>query len=646
MKRKVLSLFLILCFTVAIAQDKKASVFTIDGSKITVEEFLNVFNKNNNSKKPPTEAEIREYLDLYIKFKLKVNEAYSKKLDTLPQIINELEMYRNQLAQPYLNDKATTDGLLKEAYERTKKEVRASHILVFCKENASPKDSLAAWNKINNISKRLEKEDFESVASEVSEDPSVNENGGDLGFFSAFKMLYSFENVAYNTAVGKISKPFRTEVGYHILKVEAMRPAYGNIQVAHIMILSKDGMADSVKMDARKRITEIYKQVKNGVDFAELAKKFSEDATSASTGGDLPWFTSGKMVQEFEDAAFAIRNNGDVYEPILTAYGWHIIKRLDYKPIGTFEEMKADLQQKINRDSRSYLNKKVKLEKLKTEYAFKENALGIQKTYKAVDTSLLSGNWVSSKLKKTNEVMFTIGDSTVKSIQFSNYMVDFQSEAIGSDLNSMLKTYYNDFVEMYVFEYENKRLEQKYPDFKSLLREYKEGILLFELSDRMVWSKAVIDTTGLESFYKKNIKDYYWKERTTASYFRTEDARTAKKIYKLVKKGKMSNSDISKKYNEKNPLNVSFAEGTYEAGEMSFIDKIPSKTKSTYKVEDNKFQYIVTIKEILPAEPKKLNEIKGLVTSDYQNYLEAEWVKELRKKYKIQVNEEVVKTLY
>jgi peptidyl-prolyl cis-trans isomerase SurA len=266
--KKVLFFFLgtmsLLCFTPSFGQKTDDRVlFSVDGRSVGVEEFLTVYNKNNYTQQKATAADLKEYLDLYIKFKLKVNEAYSLGLDTTEKFRKELDNYRNQLAQPYLRDRETSQSLVKEAYERMQKEVRASHIMIKVAENASPKDSLAAYKKIVAVHQRLQKgEDFNTLAQTVSEDPSAAENQGDLGYFSAFRMIYPFEQTAFNTAPGQYSQPFRTQFGYHVLKVHDVRPALGEIRTAHLMLLTRNSDSDSVMQNTRKRVMEIYKKLK------------------------------------------------------------------------------------------------------------------------------------------------------------------------------------------------------------------------------------------------------------------------------------------------------------------------------------------------------------------------------------------------
>jgi len=352
-KSLVVLSFLVACaLNPVLAQDKNATVLTVDGEATSLEEFENIFRKNNRDS-AISQQSLDEYMELFINFKLKVKEAREAGLDTVKKFITELDGYRNQLARPYLTDTDKLNDLMREAYQNQTQEVRAMHILIKTDANATPADTLRAYNKTMAIRERLMKgEDFASLAKAVSEDPSAKDNGGDLGYFTAFQMVYPFEKAAYDTKVGEVSMPVRTRYGYHLIKVVDKRSARGEIHVAHIVVKPKsetDGEAN-----AQTKINEIYQKSLSGEStFEDLASKFSDDPTSAKKGGELAWFGTGKMVIEFEDAAYSLKNNGDVSQPFKTSFGWHIVKRLDYKPLPSFESMEKELKNKVSKDKRA-----------------------------------------------------------------------------------------------------------------------------------------------------------------------------------------------------------------------------------------------------------------------------------------------------
>ena len=367
----------------------------IAGDKITLGEFDLVYHKNNASAQAIDPKTKEEYLEMYINFKLKVKEAEDAGMDTAATFVRELEGYRAQLAAPYLTDQNVTDELIKEAYERMKYDVNAYHILINVSTNAAPEDTFKSWLQCQQIKRDLTDPEtqFETMAKKHSTDPSAAKNGGNLGYFNVFQMVYPFESAAYNTPVGQISDPVRTRFGYHLLWVKDKRPAYGEIQVAHIMVKLEEGESEESLIKKKQKADEIYKKVMIGEDFAEMAKQYSDDRGSAAKGGELPWFGTGRMVKVFEDASFGLKNNGDVSEPIRTQYGWHIIKRLDKKGTPAYEDIKADLKIKVTRDGRGVKSKKAFYDRVKADYAYKPNWKAINEVATLIDDSYTSHHW-------------------------------------------------------------------------------------------------------------------------------------------------------------------------------------------------------------------------------------------------------------
>ena len=641
------SVALVLLFLSSTAQnDKKKVLFSVDNQPITVEEFDLVYAKSN-AKVRDYQSKL-DYLDLYKRFKLKVREAYVRGLDTNAFFKNELVQYRKQLSQPYLTDKETSDRLLTEAYERMQKEVKASHILIKLSENASPKDTFVAYNKIMSLRNRaLKGESFDELALNYSEDPSAKDNKGDLGYFSVLRMIYPFENAAYSTNVGDISMPFRTEFGYHILKVHNMREAQGEIHAAHIMVVSKEEDTPEQKADAKRRIDEIYKklQAKEGT-FEDYAKQYSEDPATSKQGGEMPWFGTGKMIASFENAAFGLKNDGDISAIITTPYGFHIIKRIARRPIATFEVARVTLQQKIERDSRSFSKKANLIKRLKTEYKFEEYPAALEDVIAAVDSTFKVGYWNVEKVSKLRNPLFSLNQKVYNQNAFTNYLYRNQPSTYAGDLSLLLRKLYDKYVDETVIAFEDAQLDEKYPDFKDLLREYKEGILLFELTDKEVWSKAVKDTVGLENYYQTIKQNYMWGDRVEARIFYCDNESIAKKARKLAKKKNSDTQDIADKLNLENPLNLRIETDKYSKGENEIVDKVEWKNGISNNMAQNNGVVFVQILKVLPPQPKELNEIKGLITSDYQNYLEELWVKDLAKKYKVVVDQELFDRLY
>ena len=629
------------------AQEKKdQTILTIAGELVPKSEFERVFKKNNNKDSVYDKKAIDDYLQLYINYKLKVKEALELGMDTVKSFIDELGGYRKQLSQPYLVDKKVGENLLSEAYERMKTDVRASHVLIKCDPNTLPKDTTVAYNKAMKVRSEIIKgADFVATAKKYSDDPSVKDNGGDLGYFTSMQMVYPFESAAFTLNTGETSLPVRTRFGYHIIKVTEKRPAQGEIKVSHIMIKSGIGISSEDSIKALQKVNEISVKLKSGSNFEDLAKQYSEDQSSAKSGGQLPSFGTGRMVPEFEMAAFALKANGDISEPIKTSYGWHIIKLLEKKGIGTYEEVQSDLKQKIQKDSRSELSKSSMISRIKSKYSFKENQKAKDEFIKTLDSTFTQGKWTIDKAAGLNSTIFLLGENAYSQQDFAKYIVDHQvkHEVSGKPI-VLANNLYNDWVKEVALTFEESKLDSLYPEFKNLMQEYRDGILLFELTDKKVWSKAVKDTIGLNEFYAKNKSSYMWGERVEATVFTCLDANISKEVRRLLKKIE-DNDTLMARVNKNSQLNLQIKSGKFAKGDNEIIDKINWSPGLTADLIHDKQVVFVNVIKVYPATFKNLDEAKGLITADYQNQLEKEWISSLRAKYTVIVNSEVVNSI-
>jgi peptidyl-prolyl cis-trans isomerase SurA len=623
-------------------------VIEVNNKQILKSEFLQIYLKNN-SKPKYDKASIDEYLELYKKFKFKVLEAELLGYDTLPKLKKELLGYRKTLSAQYLTDKIENNKLIEEAYKRLNSEVRASHILIKVDINASPEDTLKAYNKIVAIKNKIEKgEDFNLIAKQSSEDPSAEVNNGDLGYFTAFQMVFQFEEVAYNTPINKISPIVRTRFGYHILKITDIRPARGVMKASHIMIaLKKDANEEDTKI-AQRKIDEIYEKIVKGESFEELAQNHSDDPGSSDKGGKLPEFGSGattRMVTEFEDAAFALKSNGEISKPIRTDYGFHIIKRLNVSSIGSFESMKKELQNKINRDDRVKKTQTALIEKLKKEYKYTEEGIKNLKWFtKNLDTTYYYGKWKASKLN-TDKVIFTLNNIPFTQQKFAAYLCNNYRNTTKTTNKQLVNKQYINWVNTEIINYEDEHLEKKYPEFKSLMQEYHDGVLLYEIMTDKVWNKASKDTTGLKQFYEQNKQNYIWKDRIDATVYECIDKNVAEKTLKLLKNDTINSKHIIEKLNATSELNVKVRMNKFEISETAFLKDKKFKKELNPIYEFNGKFYVVKVTNLLPSTNKLLSEAKGIITSDYQNYLEKMWIDELTKKHTFKINENIIYSL-
>lgn len=648
----ILAIVLFTGWQLSFSQNSDDPVLLVVDDKDTVRasEFEAIYKKNNNADELDIEA-MEEYLELYINFKLKVREAEKIGLDTLQSFKKELEGYKKQLQEPYLKDKSVTKKLMKEGYERMKTDIRASHILVKLPPDALPEDTLKAYNRIKKIRKRIveDGEDFGELAQEVSEDPSAVQNKGDLGYFTAFYMVYPFENAAYATPEGEVSEPVRTKFGYHLVKVTGKRPARGEMKAAHIMVrIPKDAGEEDVEK-TREKIMEIYQKLEEGEKFEEMAKKYSEDKTSAVKGGALPWFGTGRMVSEFENAAFSIEEDGEYTEPVRTDYGWHIVKRLDKRELPPFEEIEKKIKAKVKNDSRSDKSKEVFINRLKKEYGFEENEKAKNSFYKLIDKEkFVRGKWEAGNIAKAKKSLFSIGDENFTREDFALFLEDNAPRQPLNDIRVFINNKYQDFVEKSIIEYERERLAEKYPEYRFLLQEYRDGILLFDLTDRKVWSKSVKDSAGLEDFYQKNKEKFMWDERADVVVYYAKEKEIASKARKMVKKAERKGwnpEDIKNELNDDSQLNLTVEKGKYAKGENSVLDMFDWKEGISKPKEKNNQFVFVHIKEILEPRPKTLKEARGLVTSAYQEYLEKKWMEELKEKYEVKVFKDALEAI-
>jgi peptidyl-prolyl cis-trans isomerase SurA len=648
--KKIVSFFLFFTAITFCYSQSEPVLLEIDGKPVLKSEFLQIYLKNN-SKPKYDKASLDEYLELYRKFKLKVAEAETLKYDTIPKLKKEFEGYKKQLALPYLIDSVQNKALVQEAYERTKTEIRASHILIKLDGSASPQDTLAAWNKIMSLKARIEKgEDFAAVAKDKngSDDPSAVNNGGDLGYFTAFQMVYPFEDKAYNTAIGSISNPFRTRFGYHILKITDKRPARGTIKTAHIMVaVSKNATSEEIA-NADKKINEIYNKLLSGEKFEVLAKEYSDDPSSNQKGGELPLFgtgTSTRMVPSFEDAAFTLRNNGDFSKPIKTEYGYHIIKRLEWTDVKSFDEMKKELQSKVNKDERSKKTQDSFVSKLKSTYGYENTSKkSLNWFVKNLDTSYYIGKWKADKLK-SDKPLFILDGKQFGQQDFARYM-ELNYRGIRKDKNEIVvNQQFKNWEKERILGYEESKLPTKYPDYKALITEYHDGILLYEIMQEKVWNKAIKDTVGLKNFFESNRKNYVWGKRIDAVVYECADSIIADKVYAMIQNDTINSKHVIESINKDSELNLRVRTNKFDIETTNFL-KGQGLSKGVNKAYnfDGKF-YVVKVNDILDPKPKEFSEAKGAITSDYQNYLEKVWLEELSSKHTLKINYEVLYSL-
>ena len=661
MRQTLLNAMLVLLFGMfsfsVFSQSNDPVLLQVANEKITKKEFVEVFEKNNTKIEKPEKKALEEYLDLYINFRLKVIEAESLGLDTLKSFRDELAGYRKQLAQPYLTGKQGDDALIEEAYNRKLYDLHASHILVRVERLASASDTLAAWNKIMQFRKRIvtKGEDFGKVAAEGSEDISAKDrsqdghyikgNRGDLGYFTVFDMVYPFETAAYNAKPGEVTMPVRSDYGYHLIKVNEKNPAIGKVQLAHIMLVypPNGSLDDSLKVADSANLA--YKLLKNGSDFGDVAKQFSDDLSTSGKGGVLPAIGVNRLFPAFVANIEKLNQIGDYSEPFQTMFGWHIIKLIDRKPVGSLKDEKEEIKQRIARSDRNTVIQDTFLAKTKSNYGFTQNTAALHELIKTVTDSIFEAKWKVEQAAGLDKNLFTIGTKVYTQADFARQLANTQRREPRHDVAAFVLQQYNTYVNEAVTKYADSQLEKENPDFKALISEYHDGILLFDLTDKKVWSKAVTDTVGLEQFYQQNKNNYTWDTRLDASLLSIKDPSIIKSLKKFLKKGP-SDETILMKFNQDTIQKVIIEHKKFLKGDNAVIDGIEWKQGvSNFIPLSGNQNAMVVVHQVVAPEPKLLNEVRGIMTADYQNYLEKEWISELQKKYPVSVNQEVFNSI-
>lgn len=641
MSLKLKCLFLVFfALNFSFSQDKDAVLLKVDGQPIMASEFLRVYNKNLDLVKDESQKDIDGYLKLFTEYQLKLKEAKRLKLNEDKNYQREFARYKKQLINNYISENKVTDALVREAYDRSNLDINAAHILV--RLDATATDTINAYNEVLALRKRVLKEGFDKVKAEKHNGNTIFLE--DLGYFSAFKMVYDFESAAYNTPVGEISMPFRTQFGYHVVKVNDKRASRGTISAAHIMVnlTSKDSLRDP-----EQRINEIYKKLNQGEKFESLAKQFSEDKSSASKGGEITPFKSGQLSSiKFEDQAFALKNDGDVSKPFKTAYGWHIVKRNHLKPIDSFEDLKASFETKVKRDSRSKLINEAMVAKLKKNYKINYNAKA-----KAYFTSILTKDfynrtWELPDNFNKKETVFSINNKIFTYEDFGNHLNAAQRIYTGKNtpFTSIIDKEFESFFEKSIFQFREDNLEVENEEFANILKEYRDGLLLFDLMEKEVWNKASKDTVGLETYYNKNKSKYQWSDRVDVVIASSAEKPSMKKVLKMMKKGK-SEEAINKALNTTDKQNVIFTKGTYKIDDSILPESFKVKKGISDIYTHHDAFHVIEVKAVLPAGQKTFDEAKGNVINDYQTQIETNWINDLYNRFKIEVNEEVLNTI-
>ena len=645
---------LVFIFTISLynlnGQNSDPVLFSVDGNPVHTSEFNYIYNKNNGKNADYSKKSVEDYLDLYINFKLKVAKARELQLDTIKALKDELAGYRQQLANSYLVDKEVNQKLVDEAFERKQKDIRLAHVLVAVSARANSGQIEAAREKCRKIKEKLDQgADFNMMAKTMSEDKNTSSNNGELGWLSAVlpSGFYEFESAMFNTPVGEFSDVVRSSLGFHVLKVLDARPARGEREVAHILV--RDKVKGKPVANAKAKIDSLYQLIKSGKStFDDLVASNSDDANTSKKQGYLGNFGISQFEIAFEDKAFALANDGDISTPVKTSIGWHIIKRISKKDYSNQSKMKAEIENQLKKNTRTENARTALIENIKRSADFKEFPIALNAFSQSLDETFYSYKWQVPSGKENT--IFSLGNQNFTTKDFAEYCKKNTRTRLRFDkknpLMNSVKEMYNSFTDQKAIQYEEANLENRYPEFKSLMREYEEGILLFEATKINVWDKASQDTDGLNAFFERNKNNYTWKPRAVADIYtlNSTDQKLIRQVAKLLEskdanmleqlvnsKDKLLTIDrITQEMGSKNLLGVEFKEGAI------------SEPKTDTKSGTTTFKKILEIK---PASQKTMDDARGYIIADYQDELEKAWISELKKQFPVDIKKKVLKSI-
>ncbi len=605
----------------------KAVLFSIDQKPVSVDEFVFLYRKNHRGRDSEfTKEKIEEYLTLFINFKLKVKEAESRGLHLSDAFVKELNSYKEELKRPFVAEASLLDKLTREAYDRMGQEIKASHILIMVKSDAPAGDTLVAYNRAIEIKKRLTAgASFKEMAEEFSEDPSAKSNGGNLGYFSALQMVYPFEEAAFRLPVGEVSQPVRTRFGYHLIKVEDKRISRGEVEVSHILIRGADE-------SSKKSIDKVYAELKDGGDWNSLCSQYSQDPGTKDSGGRLRPFGPGALASapQFEETAFAMDQPGDISVPFSTPFGWHIIRLEKKIPLAPFNEMEATLKRRVAKDDRMAISKSIESAQRKKKLNYKEGPDLNRMLSTMADSSVVKGEWHFRPEKNWTAVLFSVGASDFSAQDFGIFVGKIQTPTNISPL-AYMQQLYDQFVEGTLSEIEDKKLQQENPEYRNLVNEYREGILLFSIMEKEVWNKASEDSVGQRKYYEDNLQKYNAGLRVEARIFSTDNQDIIASTKNRIAQGDTLRTEELKKFKSISDFRP------YEKGDHKAIDAI-SWTIGLHETQAGGMYYLVEVSRLVPPGQKKFEEVRASVISDYQDYLEKNWVEGLKSKYSVEVN--------
>ncbi len=620
------------------------TLFSYGDKRVSEQDFLKAYSKNNIEGKV-SEKSYRDYLQLYIRYKLKVQAAYDLKLDTLTPLLTEGKNFRNQVADTYINDTESLNALVNEAYDRSKKDIHLSHIFIAVGKNMVPADTLKAYKKMKSVEEALKNgHDFGATAAVYSDDGSAKLNHGVIGWITVFTLPYELETLAYNTKPMHFSTAYRSKAGYHIFKNLGERKAIGKIRVAHILLPVPPNANESIQSKTKQKADSIYSSLSGGANFGELAKKYSGDNLSYQTGGEIADFGVGKYDSVFELAAFGLTKDGEISKPILSSFGYHIIKRIARKPIPERSKETFDgLKQRVTADPRINVSTKKFLDKIFAQVHFKRYPVNQDNLWGYTDSALQHKTIPKfSRLDDSTRVFsFNNKDIYIKDwIEYLRKLKNTPAVSSGKTDSEL----FDKFIETSALSYYREHLENYNKDFSYQLNEFKEGNMLFEVMQRKIWDKASVDSVGLKDYYNAHKEKYWWEPGADAVLFTCSNQRAAENV-----KSKLSgNASGWRKLIDSSDGSAQADSGRFEMAQLPVAGKgvTPGEfTAFKNNPPDNTvtFAFVITLYSV--RTPRTYGEARGFVINDYQGFLEDNWIGELKQKYPVKINEAALKSL-
>ncbi|MCZ2223955.1 MAG: peptidylprolyl isomerase [Chitinophagales bacterium] len=622
------------------------TLFTYGKKSVTKKEFLKAFDKNPSPTETDRKSALKEYLDLYINYKLKVQAAYDDKLNEQPSFKNESESFKKQLAENIINNEANIDQLIQEAFERSQKDIHVAQVFIELKPGV---DNIYAYKQIQKAYNELKQgKDFLSVVKEFSNDESTTQSNGDLGYITVFTLPYEFENEIYKLKEGEFSAPYKSSLGYHIFKNVSERNAVGKRKVAQILLAVPNDATEALKLNLKSLADSIYHlATTDQISFERLVDIYSNDRATAGNQGIIPEVGIAQFSPEFEQQVFALQQKGEISKPFLTQYGWHIVKLLDIMPISTDKTdpiTVSTLKQQVERTGRLSYAKKNLVNKWMTLCKFKEEPIDEKEFMSFTDSAAIDGSLEGFKNIKQETVLFSFQKQKITANDWAKFV-----RAIKQSGNTMGKlqtmVLLKEYEKLKCNDYYQEHIEDFYPSVKEQSKEFDEANLLFGVMDKYVWNKANEDTTGLRNYYEQHKNKYQWQPGITAIVVTTANKQTATALIDSFKIGIENWRTVVSNYGP----SVLVDSSRFENNQLPITQTIENNVGFISEAEKNNnddsytFIYVTAVHNT--PEIRSFDDARGLVTNDYQQLLEKKWIESLKRKYPVKINQAVWNTI-